>query len=141
MWIDIFLQILLPTFKSAGTFDFVVSGTGAVCSNGGGPSVILGGKFVLLGNSTLGGVGVVLVDQDDLARDCTFVESSILSSDFLFPEGNPNGKDEGPFPFIPLQLFKLEIVAETNAADGGHEEDEDVLGAPGLIAPPGRGPL
>ena len=69
MCADIFQQVLLHTFKRAGTFDFVVSGTGTVCSNGGGPSVILGGKFVLLGNSTLGGVGVVLVDQDDLAKD------------------------------------------------------------------------
>ena len=69
------------------------------------------------------------------------MERSILSSDFLFPDVNPNGKDEGPFPFIPLQWFKLETVAETNAVDGGHEEDDDVLGVLGLITPPGRGPL
>ena len=134
------------TFKRAGTFDFVVSETGAVCSNGGGPSVIFGGKFVLLGNSALGGVGVVFVDQDDLTRDCTFPERSILFSDFIItdPVVNPNGKDEGPFPFIPLKLFRLETVAETNAADCEHVDDgdeEDVLGTLELIAPPGRGPL
>ena len=66
--------MLVLTFKSAGTFDFVVSGTGAVCSNGGGPSVIFGGKFVLLGSSTLGGVGVVLVDHEDLVIDDTLAE-------------------------------------------------------------------
>ena len=123
-----------------------MSETGAVCSNGGGPSVIFGGKFVLLGNSTIGGVGVVLVDHDDRARDCTFAERSILSSDFVIadPVFNPNGKDEGPFPFIALKLFKFETVPETNAADAVHEDEEgveDVLGTPGLIAPPGRGPL
>ena len=93
-----------------------------------------------------GGVGVVFVDQDDLTRDCTFPERSILFSDFVItdPVVNPNGKDEGPFPFIPLKLFRLETVAETNAADDEHVDEgdeEDVLGALELIAPPGRGPL
>ena len=121
-----------------------MSETGAVCSSGGGPSVIFGGKFVLLGNSTLGGVGVVLVDHADLASNCTFAESSILASDFVAadPLLNPNGRDDGPLPFMLLKLFKLDTAAETNAAEDEDEEDVvDVIGVPGLIAPPGRGPL
>ena len=134
------------TFKSAGTFDFVVGETGAVCSNGGGPSVIFGGKFVLLGNSALVGVGVVFVDHDDLTRDCTFPKRSMLFSDFLTtdPVVNPNGKDEGPFLFIPSKLFKLETVDKTNAADCEYVdegEEEHMCGALELIAPPRMGPL
>ena len=43
-----------------------------------------------------------------------------------------------------MKLFRFETVPETNAADVVHEDEEgveDVIGAPGLIAPPGRGPL
>ena len=66
---------------------------------------------------------------------------AILFSDFVVtdPVVNPNGKDEGPFPFIPLKLFRLETVAKTNAADCEYvdEGEEDVLVALELIAPPG----
>jgi len=135
------------SFKSAGTFDLVVSCTGQVCSNGGGPSVIFGGKFVLFGNSTaLGGVGVVLADQDDLAIDDIFSESPISCSVFvLFKlEASPGGKEEGPFPFILLPLLKFARVADANdAVYGEHDDDgeeEDVVAALELMTPPGNGP-
>ena len=128
------------TFNRAGTFDLVVRGTGAVCSNGGGPSVIFGGKFVPPWNSTLGGVGVVLVDQDDRTIDGILDESSISSPDFATdnPDGSADGSDDGPFPFTLLPLFKFIFVAEANAADGEPEdvgEEDDVFGALVLIAP------
>ena len=92
---------MILTFKSAGTFDLVVSDTGAVCSNGGGPSVMFGGNFGLLARSTLDGFGVVLADQEDLTIEETFDEISISSSCFVLPipEGSPDGKEDGPFVF------------------------------------------
>ena len=96
-------------------------------------------------NSILGCVGVVLVDQEDLAFEGTLTESSILSSGLFAhpPDGSPVGKDDGPFPFTLLLLLKFARVAEANAADGELEDDgeeEEVFGPFVLIAAPGRGP-
>ena len=135
----------IQTFKSAGTFDLVVSGTGAVCSNGGGPSVIFGGKLVLFGNSAaLGGVGVVFADQDDLAIDDICVETSMSSSVFVLPVSR-GGKEDGPFPFTLLPLLKFARVADAKTVEGEQEDDgeeeEEVFGARfELMTPPGKGP-
>ena len=137
------MKIIL-TFKSAGTFDLVVSDTGAVCSNGGGPSVILGGNFGLL-ESTLDGVGVGLADQEDLTIVETFDEMSISSSCFVLhiPEGSPDGKEDGPFVFKLPPLWKVPSAGDENAVEGEHDEDGDEeagFDVPELIAPFERGP-
>ena len=92
----------------------------------------------------------MLVDQDDLTIDGILDESSISSPAFVTDtaDGNPDGSEEGPFPFTLLPLFKFIIVAEANAADGDPEdvgEEEDVFGAlvimlPGVWGPPDATP-
>ena len=136
---------MILTFKSAGTFDLVVSDTGAVCSNGGGPSVMFGGNFGLLARSTLDGVGVVLADQEDLTIEETFDEISISSSCFVLPipEGSPDGKEDGPFVFKLPPLWKVASAGDENAVDGEHDEDGDEeagFDVPKLVVPFERGP-
>ena len=86
----------------------------------------------------------MLVDHDDLTIDGILDESSMSSPCFVTDtaDGNPDGSEEGPFPFTLWPLFKFIIVAEANAADGEPEdvgEEEDVFGALVLRAPGGWG--